>query len=51
MNESKRIQAENAGILAHWYNQLVNVVKDTPARLVYSFMNAASSLAKADLGR
>jgi hypothetical protein len=37
MKESKRIQAENAGILAHWYNQLANVVKDTPARLVYNF--------------
>jgi transposase-like protein len=36
--ESKRIQAEDAGLLAHWYNQLANVVKkDTPARLVYNF--------------
>jgi hypothetical protein len=35
--ESKRIQAEDAGRLAHWYNLLANVVKDTPARLVYNF--------------
>ncbi|GFF55804.1 transposase [Aspergillus udagawae] len=35
--ESKRIQAEDAGLLAHWYNQLANVIKDTPARLVYNF--------------
>jgi hypothetical protein len=35
--ESKYIQAEDAGLLAHWYNQLANVVKDTPARLVYNF--------------
>jgi hypothetical protein len=36
--ESKRIQAEDAGLLAHWYNLLANVVKkDTPARLVYNF--------------
>ncbi|KAF7183831.1 hypothetical protein CNMCM7691_004253 [Aspergillus felis] len=35
--ESKRIQAEDAGLLAHWYTQLANVVKDTPARLVYNF--------------
>jgi hypothetical protein len=36
--ESKRIQAEDAGFLAHWYDLLANVVtKDTPARLVYNF--------------
>ncbi|CBF74004.1 hypothetical protein AN8159.2 [Aspergillus nidulans FGSC A4] len=35
--ESKYIQAEDAGLLAHWYNQLANVVKDTPAWLVYNF--------------
>jgi hypothetical protein len=35
--ESKRIKAEDAGLLAHWYNQLANVIKDTPARLVYNF--------------
>jgi hypothetical protein len=35
--ESKRIQAEDAGLLEFWYNQLANVIKDTPARLVYNF--------------
>ena len=35
--ESKRIKAEDAGLLANWYNQLANVVKDTPPRLVYNF--------------
>ncbi|KAF7169957.1 hypothetical protein CNMCM5623_002481 [Aspergillus felis] len=35
--ESKDIQAEDAGLLAHWYNQLANVIKDIPARLVYNF--------------
>jgi hypothetical protein len=35
--ESKRIQAEDAGLLEFWYNQLTNVIKDTPARLVYNF--------------
>src|SRR5690348_5328227 len=35
--ELKCIQAEDAGLLAYWYNQLANVVKDTPARLVYNF--------------
>jgi hypothetical protein len=36
--ESRRIQAEDAGLLGHWYNLLANVVKkDTLARLVYNF--------------
>ncbi|XBQ94315.1 hypothetical protein V6000_010144 [Aspergillus fumigatus] len=35
--ESKCIKAEDAGLLANWYNQLANVVKDTPPRLVYNF--------------
>ncbi|KAF4236562.1 hypothetical protein CNMCM8980_009552 [Aspergillus fumigatiaffinis] len=35
--ESKRIQAEDAGKLGSWYNRLANVIKDTPARLVYNF--------------
>ena len=35
--ESKRIRAEDAGLLGNWYNQLANVIKDTPARLVYNF--------------
>jgi hypothetical protein len=35
--ESKRIQAEDAGLLAHWYDQLASVVKQAPARLVYNF--------------
>jgi hypothetical protein len=36
--ESRRIQAEDAGLLGHWYSLLANVVKkDTPARLVYNF--------------
>ena len=35
---SKRITAEDAGYLSHWYDLLANVVtKDTPARLVYNF--------------
>ncbi|KAK9564249.1 hypothetical protein V6Z77_010319 [Aspergillus fumigatus] len=38
IKESKRIQAEDAGLLTYWYNQLAGVVKkDTPARLVYNF--------------
>ena len=35
--ESKRIQAEDAGLLAHWYDLLANLLKDIPARLVYNF--------------
>jgi transposase-like protein len=35
--ESKHIQAEDTGKLGSWYNQLANVIKDTPARLVYNF--------------
>lgn len=35
--ESKRIQAEDAGRLTHWYDILANTVKDMPARLVYNF--------------
>ena len=35
--ESKRIQAEDAGFLAHWYNQLEILLRDIPARLVYNF--------------
>jgi hypothetical protein len=35
--ESRRIQAEDAGLLGSWYNQLANLIKDTPARLVYNF--------------
>ena len=35
--ESKRIQAEDAGFLAHWYNQLEILLQDIPARLVYNF--------------
>ena len=35
--ESKRIQAEDAGLSAHWYNLLANLLKDIPARLVYNF--------------
>jgi DDE superfamily endonuclease. len=36
--ESKRIKAEDAGYLSHWYDLFANVVpKDTPARLVYDF--------------
>jgi hypothetical protein len=39
--ESKCIKAEDAGLLANWYNQLSRVVKkDTPARLVYNFDEA-----------
>src|ERR1700709_1077666 len=35
--ESKRIQAEDAGLLAHWYDLLKNLLKGMPARLVYNF--------------
>ncbi|KAK9610139.1 hypothetical protein V6Z98_010230 [Aspergillus fumigatus] len=35
--ESKHIRAEDAGLLGNWYNQLANMIKDTPARLVYNF--------------
>ena len=35
--ESKRIQAEDIGLLAHWYDLLKNVLKGVPQRLVYNF--------------
>jgi hypothetical protein len=35
--ESKRIQAEDAGFLAHWYDLLANLLEGIPARLVYNF--------------
>jgi DDE superfamily endonuclease/Tc5 transposase DNA-binding domain len=35
--ESKRIQAENAGLLQHWYDQLGQLLHDVPSRLVYNF--------------
>jgi hypothetical protein len=35
--ELKRIQAEDAGLLQHWYDQLANILYDVPARLVYNF--------------
>jgi hypothetical protein len=35
--ESKRIQAEDAGLLAHWYDLLKNLLDGVPARLVYNF--------------
>jgi hypothetical protein len=35
--ESKRIQAEDAGLLAHWYDQLENLLYSVPSRLVYNF--------------
>ena len=33
----KRIQAEDAGLLQHWYDQLEALLRDIPARLVYNF--------------
>jgi hypothetical protein len=35
--ESKRIQAEDVGLLAHWYDLLKNLLEGVPARLVYNF--------------
>jgi ribosomal protein S17E len=35
--ESKRIQAEDAGFLAHWYDQLKQLLYRVPSRLVYNF--------------
>jgi hypothetical protein len=35
--ESKRIQAEDAGLLAHWYDLLKNMLQGIPPRLVYNF--------------
>jgi hypothetical protein len=35
--ESKRIQAEDAGLLEYWYNQLKVLLDGVPARLVYNF--------------
>ncbi|KAJ5715987.1 transposase [Penicillium malachiteum] len=35
--ELKRIQAEDAGLLAHWYDQLESLLHSVPARLVYNF--------------
>ena len=35
--ELKRIQAGDAGLLQHWYDQLENLLHGVPARLVYSF--------------
>ena len=33
----KRMDAEKAGYLHFWYNQLSNLVKDLPAYLIYNF--------------
>ncbi|KAJ5090105.1 transcriptional regulator family: Centromere protein B DNA-binding region [Penicillium argentinense] len=35
--ELKRIQAEDAGLLQHWYDLLEKQLHDVPARLVYNF--------------
>jgi hypothetical protein len=35
--EYRRIQAEDAGDLQHWYDQLKALLKDVPPRLVYNF--------------
>ncbi|KAI9037743.1 uncharacterized protein KD926_000006 [Aspergillus affinis] len=35
--EKKRLDAEDVGLLQFWYNQLSNVLKGLPARLVYNF--------------
>lgn len=35
--DKKRLNAEDAGLLQFWYNQLNNVVKNLPSRLVYNF--------------
>lgn len=37
MNELRRIQAEDAGPLACWYDQLAILRKDIPARGLYNF--------------
>jgi hypothetical protein len=34
--ELRRIQAEDAGLLQHWYDQLEALLKGVPARLVYN---------------
>ncbi|KAI9037539.1 uncharacterized protein KD926_000259 [Aspergillus affinis] len=35
--EKKRLDAEDVGLLQFWYDQLSNVLKGLPARLVYNF--------------
>jgi hypothetical protein len=35
--ELKRIQAEDAGLLQHWYDQLGQLLHSVPSRLVYNF--------------
>jgi hypothetical protein len=35
--ECRRIQAEDAGDLQHWYDQLKALLKNVPPRLVYNF--------------
>jgi hypothetical protein len=35
--ESRRIQAEDAGLLAHWYEVLEDLLKGVSPRLVYNF--------------
>jgi hypothetical protein len=35
--ELRRIQAEDAGLLQHWYDQLKALLKGVPGRLVYNF--------------
>jgi hypothetical protein len=35
--ELRRIQAEDAGFLAHWYYKLATLLHEVPSRLVYNF--------------
>jgi hypothetical protein len=35
--ELRRIQAEDAGLLQHWYDQLKDLLNGVPSRLIYNF--------------
>jgi hypothetical protein len=37
IKELRRIQAEDAGLLTHWYDQLKHLLHGVPAQLVYKF--------------
>jgi hypothetical protein len=49
--EQKHIEGEDSGLLGCWYNQLAAVVKNAPARLVYTFDECGFQPGQGRLGR